>query len=459
MHTRPVRGAEPRVDWLSLDMRLTERFMAHLPTLKVDGKRVLIAVSGGSDSLALLDLLVAARVRHALDLVVAHVDHGIHPENGLVAERVQMVSAGYGVPIEVGRLALGAGATETEAREHRYAWLEEARRRTGADLILTAHHADDQVETILMRVLAGSGPAGLAGMAPQQRRVVRPLLPFRRAELEEHVRSAGLDPWVDPANSDSRHQRSWIRGELLPMLRGRLGEVDLNLLRVGQHAAADRAAWDAVLDVLPGLDLRAEPAGISVAAHTLGNYDSALTQATILALARRAGCPLGPTRAQRVISLLRSGSSGARAPLGGFWTAELSFGRLLIRHAPAEPPPLPWPLTSDEGAGVWGRWRFRWHRAVAPEQQERSALSAWFTLEPLTVRAWAPGDKVRPLGGNGRRLIVRCFQDARVPRSSRRSWPVVTGTRDIVWVPGVCRSADWVPPAGVEALRVDAQYA
>ncbi|HSJ76050.1 MAG TPA: tRNA lysidine(34) synthetase TilS [Gemmatimonadales bacterium] len=433
--------------------------MAHLSTLELDGKRVLVAVSGGPDSLALLDLLVEARSHYALDLVVAHVDHGIHPESGLVAEHVQMASARYGLLVEVGRLALGGGATETEAREHRYAWLEEARRRNGADLILTAHHADDQVETILMRVLAGSGPAGLAGMAQQQGWVVRPLLPFRRAELEEYARSAGLHPWLDPANADPRHQRSWIRTELLPMLRGRLAEVDSNLLRVAQHAAADRAAWDRVLDELPGLDLRSEVAGISVAAPTLGNYDSALTQATILALARRAGCPLGPTRVQRVISLLRSGSSGDRVPLGGAWTAELSFGRLLIRHAIAEPPPLPWQLTSREGSGVWGRWRFRWRPAVAPAQQKRSALSAWFTLEPLTVRAWAPGDKVHPLGGTGRRLIVRCFQDARVPRSSRRTWPVVTGTHDIVWVPGVCRSAAWVPPAGVEALRVDAQYA
>ena len=442
-----------------MDMRFTERFMAHLSTLELDGKRVLIAVSGGPDSVALLDLLVEARIHLELDLVVAHVDHGIHPDSGLVARRVRMAAARYGLPVEMARLELGAGATETEAREHRYAWLEDARRRTGADWILTGHHADDQIETILMRVLAGSGPAGLAGMAPQQRRVVRPLLPFRRAELEEYVRSAELDPWLDPANADPRHQRSWIRAELLPMLRGRLGEVDLNLLRVGHHAATDRTAWDAVLDVLPGLDLRPEPGGISVAAHALGNYDSALTQATILALARRAGCPLGPTRAQRVISLLRSGSSGDRAPLGGLWTAELSFGRLLICHAPTEPPPRPWPLTRHEGAGAWGRWRFRWQRAVVPEQQERSALSAWFTLEPLTVRAWAPGDKVRPLGSTGHRLIVRCFQDARVPRSSRGSWPVVTGTREIVWVPGVCRSAEWVPPAGVEALRVDAQYA
>jgi tRNA(Ile)-lysidine synthase len=440
-------------------MGLTERFTAHLSTLELSADRVLVAVSGGPDSLALLDLLVETRSHHALDLVAAHVDHGIQGESGLVAERVRTIAAGYGLPVEVGRLSLGPGATETEAREHRYAWLEATRGRVGADLILTAHHADDQIETVLMRVLAGSGPAGLAGMAAYQGRVVRPLLPFNRAELEEHVRSAGLEPWLDPANSDSRHQRSWIRTELLPLLRGRLAETDSNLLRVARHAAAERAAWDAVLDALPGLDLQAEQAGISVAAQALGNYDSFLTQATILALARRAGCPLGPARAQRVINLIRSGSSGNRVPLGASWTAELSFGRLLIRHSNEGPAPLPWALTGHEGSGAWGRWRFRWHRGVAPEQQERSGLSAWFTLDPLSVRVWTPGDKVRPLGGTGRRLIVRCFQDARVPRSSREAWPVLTGTDDIVWVPGVCRSDARVPPAGVEALRVDAQYA
>ena len=94
-------------------MRFTERFMAHLSTLELDARRLLIAVSGGPDSLALLDLLVEARTQLGLDLVVAHVDHGIHPDSGLVAQQVQMSAARYGLPFEMGRLALGAGATET----------------------------------------------------------------------------------------------------------------------------------------------------------------------------------------------------------------------------------------------------------------------------------------------------------------------------------------------------------
>jgi tRNA(Ile)-lysidine synthase len=440
-------------------MTLLGRFTAHLPTLGLAGDRTLIAVSGGTDSVVLLDLMVQSQEQHGLALVVAHVDHGIHAESGRVAHRVRLLADSYGLPIEVGQLTLGPGASETVARAQRYAWLEETRARVGAELILTAHHSDDQVETVLMRVLAGSGPAGLAGMAPRRGRVVRPLLPYTRAELEEHLRSAGLTAWADPANTDPRHLRSWIRTELLPLLRARLAQTESNLQRLAHQAGADRLAWDAVLDALPGLELRQETEGISVAAPILGGYDSALTQATILALARRVQCPLGPTRAARILTLLREGSSGSRVPLGEQWTAELAFGRLRLYRAPVDLPPLPWSLQGLQGSARWGRWRFRWNRDFAPERQERSGLSAWFPFDSLEIRAWSPGDKLKPLGGTGRRLLVRCFQEARVPRSSRGSWPVLAHGGEILWVPGVCRSDGRIPLSGMEALRVDAQYA
>jgi len=159
---------------------------------------------------------------------------------------------------------------------------------------------------------------------------VRPLLPFRRQELAAYLEERGLRAWLDPANSDSRHLRSWVRSEVLPLLEGRLPDVDANLLRVSVQAARDRAAWDAVLDVLPGLDLRLEPEAISVAASALAGYDSVLGQAVVLAAARRIGCRLGPSRVGRIFALLESGVSGARVPLGARWTAELTFGRLRL---------------------------------------------------------------------------------------------------------------------------------
>ena len=440
-------------------MSLLDRFAAHLDGMGLQGRRALVAVSGGPDSVALLDLLVRTRERHGLELVAAHLDHGIHPESGVVADRVRTLAATYGVPLEVGRLELGSSATETLARTERYAWLEAARARVDADLIFTAHHRNDQIETVLMRVLSGSGPAGLAGMAPVAGRIVRPLLPFERAELAAHIENAGLATWMDPANADSRHLRSWLRTELLPVLRERLPQVESHLVRLAGQAAQNRAAWGAALDAIPALDLRQDGTGISVAASSLADYDSPLKQALILALARRAGCPLGPTRVDRVLRLLDRAASGTRVPLGGSWNAEVSFGRLRIYSGAVELVPPPLTMAGSPGTGTWGRWRFRLTVDAAPERQDRVALIAWFTRAPLTVRSWAPGERMKPLGGPGRRLLVRCFQDEGIPRSQRSAWPVLAHNDAIAWIPGVCRSDAQIPAPGTEALRVDAEYA
>ena len=440
-------------------MPLLEQFASHIARLGLPSGRALVAVSGGPDSVVLLDLLVRTQDLHRLELTVAHADHGIHPESVTVAERVRALAASYQLPFETEQLELGESAGETLARARRYAWLEEVGHRIGAAVILTAHNADDQVEKVLMRVLSGSGPAGLAGMAPVRGTLARPLLPFSRAELMDYAHERGLEVWIDPANSDPRHLRSWIRTQLLPEVRRRLPQVDANLQRLARHAAADRAAWGALLELLPGLDLRIENEGISVAATSLGDYDSALTQALILALARQAGCRLGPSRVDRVFELLRSGESGIQVPLGEGWTAALEFGRLRLLANESEPSVQPLSLADQRGRGTWGRWTFRWQPDVAPEHQSRVGSSAWFTPEPMTVRRWVPGEKLRPLGATGRRLIVRCFQEVRVPRSRRESWPVLTQSNDVLWIPGVCRSGVRLPAEGTEALRVDAEYA
>ncbi len=441
-------------------MTLEERFDRHLAALGLPRGVTLVAVSGGPDSVALLDLLARSPAAAGLVLQVAHADHGIHPESPVVAETVRAAAARLGFPVHVVRLELGPDATETRSRESRYAWLFRLAVEVGAGLILTAHHQDDQVETILMRALKGSGPAGLAGMAPRRGKVVRPLLPFRREELAEHVRKQGLEAWMDPANIDLRHQRSWIRTELLPMLRDRVPDVDQRLLAVGRQAAADRSAWDALLDRVPGLDLMREPGGVSVAATPLTGYDSVVLRALLGAVGRRAGIQAGPARAARIERLLVGGRSGAVAELGAGCAAELSFGRLRLFRGPAHP--VAWApvlLTGQSGNVQAGGWRVSWRREPAPDRLERNQLSSWFEEGPYTVRPWRAGDLLRPLGGTGRRLVVRCMQDARIPRSQRASWPVVEAGGRIVWVPGVSRSADRVPAPGAPALRIDAHVA
>ena len=439
-------------------MALPDEVRAHLASLALPDGPALVAVSGGLDSMVLLDLLHRT-LSGTRELVVAHADHGIHPGSAAVADRVAAFAAGLGLRCEVGRLALGPGTPETSAREARYEWLFGLRDRLGAAVIFTAHHADDQAETVLMRALEGSGPAGLAGMRTVSGSLVRPLLRFPRAELARYARARGLPVWVDPANSDPAHLRSWLRCDLLPAIRKRLPQVDDRLRRLGAQAARQRAALDAALDVLPGLDPRPEQGGISVAAVPLGAYDSALAHTLIIAAARRAGFPAGPGRAARVRRLVLAGESGREVPLGRGWRAELSFGRLrIVRTAPA-PDAGVLALSGRRGEGLWGEWRIAWRPDVVPDRQERSSRTAWFSADGLVVRSWVPGDKVHPLAGAGRRPVVRCFQDARVPRRSRAEWPVVAAPDLVVWIPGVCRSDALVPPAGAEALRVDVEHA
>ncbi|MFI5235437.1 MAG: tRNA lysidine(34) synthetase TilS, partial [Gemmatimonadales bacterium] len=240
-----------------------------LASLRLPPGRALVAVSGGADSLALLDLLVVTQQDHGLELVVAHVDHGIHPDSGSVAERVSEVARGLGVRCLIGRLNLAARfprVSETLARTERFRWLRQVAGAEGARSIFLAHHADDQAETILLRSLKGTGVIGLRGMARRRGLLVRPLLGVSRRALAAYAAERGLVPWDDPANADRRHLRSWLRHEVLPLLRERLPQVDRHLRRTARDASRDAEAWDQALGLLPGLDLRDEPDGHSVAA-------------------------------------------------------------------------------------------------------------------------------------------------------------------------------------------------
>jgi tRNA(Ile)-lysidine synthase len=441
-------------------MTLRDAFLKHLFSLGVAPETTLVAVSGGPDSVALLDLLVQTGSSHGLDLVVAHADHGIHSDSAGIAGRVASLARALGLPVLVGRLELGAGASETAARQARYAWLEAERERLGAGSILTAHQADDQAETVLMRVLEGSGPAGLSGITARNGRILRPLLPFRRAELARYLHERGLSAWDDPANRNSRHRRSWIRGEVLPLLRTRDPEVDVRLLRVAEQASADRLAWVGLLDRLAELAWQEEPDGCSVATAPLTAWDRNLASALLMAAARRAGLVLGPSRARRVLEALGSSQRGARFDLGSGWFAEEAFGRFhLARRAAGAAEVAPLSLGGESGEVAWGRWRLRWRVDEAPQEHRRHGPTAWFVLGSLSVRGWRAGDRIHPLGGPGQRLLVRCFQEARVPRRRRQDWPVIITPERVVWLPGICRSGALVPPPGVPSMRVDAVLA
>lgn len=432
---------------------LPDRVTAELERLALPPGPVLLAVSGGADSVAMAALVARSPAARHLALSIAHVDHGIHPSSAAVAIEVRALAAQLGLPYLETALHLGPGTSETTAREARYRWLlAEAARRGG--LVMTAHHRDDQAETVLMRLLAGSGVAGLAGMAPRQGSLVRPLLGCSAADLRDWAGEHGLALWDDPSNRDPGHLRSWLRTEILPRIGARLPSVWGRLVRVAEAAAQDRSAWGAVLGVLP-LDVRCEEGGISVASAPLLGYDPPLAGSLVMAAARRVGLTIGPRRAAAVVRFLRQAQTGARLDLPRGWRVERDRDRLALLPGPL--PPFPdAEISGPRGELAVAGWRLRWQPAPAGPVG-RHGWTTWLPRAAYGVRGWHAGDRILPRGGAGQRLVVRCMQDLGVPRRRRGNWPVVRSGADIIWVPGVCRSAHGIPDEGTEALQLDVE--
>ena len=440
----------------SLPFRLA-RHIARARLFVTPGGAV-VAISGGADSVALLDLLYGLAPTLGLTLVVAHADHGIAPDSRTVARSVRTLAERYGLPFELGQLRLGPGATETAARAARYAWLREVQRRHDARYLVTAHQQDDQIETILLRLLRGSAPAGLAGIAARSRGgLVRPLLPFTKRELAAHAAVRGLPVYDDPANRDPRHLRSWVRTVLLPLLAERLGtRVGSDLRRTGRAAALERRAWDRALEHLPGLEVHVETRGFDVARAGLARYDDRLSVALLRAAARRAGLVLGVRRARRLVDLARR-PSGRRLSLGGEWWAEVAFDRVRVRTREVGEVGEVVEVGEDKerGRAEFGAFHVEWSPDAAPERLTRGDWTTWIAGGDWEVRPPRPGDRLVPLGGVGRRPLRRMFMEARVPRGDRAGYPVVARGETILWVPGICRSAADLPRPGTRAVRVD----
>ena len=440
-------------------MPLADQFSGALETLRLPAGKVVVAVSGGLDSVVLLDLLTQTRSRHALEPVVAHVDHGILPDSGTLVRRVERLAREAGLPFESVALTLGPETTETRARAARYQALRQIARRHAARFILTAHHRDDQRETVLMRFLHGSGPSGLTGMRPRTRDLARPLLSFPRSMILGYARTRGLTWAEDPSNIDPRHLRSWIRHAALPMLEQRVPALPENLDRVRRQAATHQQALDQLLRHWSELEFQPDARRVSLSLEVLLTLPPSLRLTVVEALVRAVSGPAGGGRLRRALHAIETGRSGLTADLGDHWRLETAFGRLVVVPPDRGAVPPPANLTGPVGATTWGDWSITWAEEDAPGRQSRVSDTAWFAIRDLSVRAPRAGDRLEPLGGTGRRLAVRCFQDARIPRSDREGWPVIEAGGAIAWIPGVCRSAHFCPESGAPAIRIHVERA
>jgi tRNA(Ile)-lysidine synthase len=282
---------------------------------EMSAEPALLAVSGGIDSMVLLDAVLATRPTGTFR--VATFDHASGPHTALAVDLVEQVALGAGVSVIIGRsMSVGRGS-EASWRDSRLSFLRAAAAEHRATLY-TAHTRDDQAETVLFRELRGAGARGLAGLrAPGD--IHRPLLDFSRAEITRYARAANVS-WVeDPTNDNRAHARNRIRLDLLPALRAATPAFDSALVEIGDRAAQWRNDVDAAVKSL--IDFNADPAqpALDVSVASLGRYDTDALAVIWPALLARVGVTADWRGTRRLVEFTKQGSTGRRIQLSGGW--------------------------------------------------------------------------------------------------------------------------------------------
>jgi len=410
-------------------------FRAGFPDLV--GRPIAVALSGGADSTALL--LLFHRNREVLGCPL-HAVHVHHHARGAAADEDAAHCAGLcadlGVPLVVEHLdAPPPPGQSAEAwwRSERYARLESVRRRLGAAAVATGHTLDDQAETVLLKLLRGSGPRGVAAVRPRHGAVVRPLLSFRRSGLRAWLTAAGIAWREDATNADAGRPRGWVRHELLPLIAARAP-------RAAEHLAAFAAAL-ADDEVALGDWLRRDglwpDLGQPVAAAPVAALPVALRRRWLLELAAR--LPLGEPPSRRQLeqfeSLLAHGRPAA-LDLGRRWVLRRRGSRLHLAPPPC-PAFEPVPAVAPSETALPGGFVVR--LGVSSSSATHRALLSPRLLESAPVwRPARPGE--RTAGG---RLLAGVLAAAGIPAEWRRAWPVLEAGGTIAWLPGAGVQAGW----------------
>jgi tRNA(Ile)-lysidine synthase len=453
----PVPGSSAGID-NSIDVgidSIDEAARALLVGTQATGAQLVLAVSGGCDSMVLMHAvaraLASGEYPNAVEPVtVATFDHGTGVHATRAAALVVSEATRLGLAVRVGRESL-AGATEAQWRSARWRFFRDVCGPHGA--VATAHTRDDQVETVVMRVLRGSGARGIAALAAPAPGIERPLVRIAREAVRRYAVERAVSFIEDPSNASRTHLRNRVRHDLLPAIRKARPRFEDEM-----RSLADRAAlWRGEVDDIAASVVSEGPehGAIRVARGTLATYDSAVLCVLWPAIAARALVTLDRRGTLRLAQFTSSGASGSRIQLSG-GVEVIRHRDFFVLHRTARTPVV---ATECPLAGVveFGAWRFQPvavsnARAVGEplrsgtlrQSSETDGDDPW-TCDlpgdrPLSIREWRPADRMRGREDGSARRVKRFFGDAHIPGPSRTGWPVVLVDNEIVWIPGVRRT-------------------
>jgi tRNA(Ile)-lysidine synthase len=442
---------------LALVMRAALQSLGSLP-----GDRLLVAVSGGADSTALIHLLGEEAPACELNLEIAVVDHGLRDVSAEIAH-VRNLAAQWKLPFH--RLAVSVsakdGSLQAGARDARYTALRGLAEERSARWIALGHTRTDQTETVLMQLLRGTGLRGMAGMRALHGDLFRPLLDVSRREIEDWLTSRGASWMEDPTNANEVFTRNRVRRRLTPLLEELLPGSGDRIAACAAHLASDRDALEALADrALRETREAATGAGLALGSlreWPVGLWPHVLRQAVV-----EAGGDAPDRRQLASLMTLIATDAGTRGvDLPGL-RAERIYGELVLTPAQERRTPGLFSVGRKEigGPGCYaiggGKWTFSQSEDCAFSPGEETAVFDTRSLRfPLEVRTLRRGDRMRPLGMDGSRLVSDILVDRKVPAGERNRALLLTDGQDVLWLVGVMRSAHHlVGAATTSVLRV-----
>ena len=402
-----------------------------------EGSAVLCAVSGGADSMCLLHWLNDVKDTLGIRLQAAHYNHCLRgDESDRDEEFVRTCCRAWSIPLICGGGDVSAWAEEMgmgleeAAREMRYAFLQKSARQVDADLIAVAHNANDNIETMLLHLIRGSGLTGLTGMLPRRDNIVRPLLTTTRAEIEEYCAAHNVPYVQDSTNADERYSRNRVRHRIIPELTAMNPRFVENSVKLLERLRDDENYLISQTNVIY-TSARKEGERIILPASVVGDMPDALAPRAVRRLLLQAGqVNCSAAHLESVIALCRSQDPSARISLPGLCVYRV-YDELVIAPAEEEERIPDSVLVCEEGETRYGEtdWVLRCSRAECPEGAPKNPDSFFLACDkikgPLYLRPRQTGDHIK-LPGRGTKSVKKLLIDQKIPLAQRQLLPVLS---------------------------------